>query len=628
LPIECQFYFHEHIIDMIEYRLKFLVFALGVLFSLNCSEAPSNTQHAESRTETSRVESTPIDSIVEPAATRKFKNQLVAVVKKQSDADAVMSVANEQPESGEVISVASKHSNSDKVIGQPEKEYYASKFNLKPTGEDQSAEINRVLESIPAEGTFVFDTGPEFIISSSLRIRKSITILGKNTQLNYQGPAGATIINLESSGITLKGLQVKSADQGYQGKSFIIGTTWKPNSSPLTDINISECTLSGYSGVGINLRSVSNFKLLNNQISNMPYAGIACYSVSEGVIEGNSIRKISALGTTAGNAYGITVQQLGKEFVSKGIRIANNRVEDIPWEGIDTHGSENLYVYNNELKNCAVGIAMVSSRLKSPQMVVIANNRIDQQGNMESAIRFDGRGYTKNATGIIVNNEIRGQHIRLENTDNLLIFGNDVRESETGYGIYLSGQNQNTFILNNSIQDVWSKGNGYSYAIYFRNDSNTATIDGNRMLTKGFKAPNKSGNNIGFKINEKSRYCFANIGSNDFAAAKMKDYVNTGEPKKLSRASKKSSAADYTAIEDRGLIMLSDMSAKAQVLLPELTEQNDGLSFIITNSSKKPVGCNITITSMKDPSSTTKAIAGSSTTIFFYDFYAKKIWKM
>ena len=101
-------------------------------------------------------------------------------------------------------------------------------------------------------------------------------------------------------------------------------------------------------------------------------------------------------------------------------------------------------------------------------MVVIANNQIDQQGNMESAIRFDGRGYAKNATGLIVNNNIKGQHIRLENTDNLLIFGNEVRESETGYGIYLSGQNQNTFILNNSIQDVWSKGNGNSYAIYFK----------------------------------------------------------------------------------------------------------------------------------------------------------------
>ena len=227
-----------------------------------------------------------------------------------------------------------------------------------------------------------------------------------------------------------------------------------------------------------------------------------------------------------------------------------------------------------------------------------------------------------------MNNDISGQHIRLEHTDNLLIFGNSVRESETGYGIYLSGQNVNTSILNNSIQDVWSKNNGNSYAVYFDNDSNTATIDGNRMISKGFKSPNKSVNKFGFKINEKSKYSSANIGSNDFAAAKTKDYVNTGESRKMTRKPFKSSTADFTAIEDRGVIMLNDMSANARVLLPELTKENDGLAYIITNSSKKPVNCNITITSMKDPSVESNSIAGSSTNVFLYDFYAKKIWKM
>ena len=611
---------------MILHRLKFLVFALGILASVNCSDQPS-TIHGASN-DTSAMVTNAIDSIVEPAAHFNTNKPLVTAAKKDPAVSEVEIKKKNQPKKEELIAVTSKPSKANKTVFQSDNEYYASKYNLKPTGEDQSAEISRVLESIPAGGTFVFDTGPEFIINSSLRIRNAITIVGRNTQLTYQGPPGVTIINLEASDITIKGLQVKSAEQAYQAKSFIIGTIWNSKSAPLTNITVSECTLSGYSGVGINLRYVSGFKLLNNQLSDMPYAGIACYSVTDGVIEGNTIRHITALATTAGNAYGITVQQLGKEFVSRGIRIANNRVEDVPWEGIDTHGSENLYVYNNELKDCAVGIAMVSSRLKSPQMVVIANNQIDQQGNMESAIRFDGRGYAKNATGIIVNNNIKGQHIRLENTDNLLIFGNEVRESETGYGIYLSGQNQNTFILNNSIQDVWSKGNGNSYAIYFKNDSNTATIDGNRMLSKGFKAPNKSGNKFGFKINEKSRYCSANIGSNDFAAARTKDYVNTPEVKKISRGSSKSSGREYTGIEDRGLIMLTDMSAKAQVVLPVLTEENDGLAFIVTNSSKKPVGCNVTVTSMKDPSRQSNSIPGSSTAIFLYDFYAKKIWRM
>ncbi|HSB93740.1 MAG TPA: right-handed parallel beta-helix repeat-containing protein [Flavitalea sp.] len=604
---------------MIERKLKLLVFVPGIVLSFHC--APLDRDAAKSEL-TGHV-----DPVVEAAVTVKTK-EIVAITNVHSQEFTVAGNSGKPSKAGKAAANVERQLGQDHTVLQSDHEYFASSYDLKPNGQDQSGEINRVLALIPQGGTFVFDTGPEFLINSPLRITRPITIVGKNAQLNYTGPGGVTILNLESSGITLKGIHIKAVEQAYQPKSFMIGNSWKANSSPLTDINITDCTLSGYSGVGINLRSVATFNLLNNQISHMPYAGIACYSVSEGLIEGNTIQHITALGATAGNAYGITIQQLGKEFVSRGIRISNNHVEDVPWEGIDTHGSENLYVYNNDLKSCAVGIAMVSSRIKSPQMVVIANNRIENQGHTESAIRFDGRGYAKNATGIIVNNDIRGQHIRLENTDNLLIFGNDVRESETGYGIFLSGQNQNTSILNNSIQDVWSKGNGNSYAIYFKNDSNTAIIDGNRMITKGFKPPNNSGNKFGFKINEKSQYCSANIGSNDFGTAKMKDYENTGDSKKFSRVQHKSSKNDYTGIEDRGVIMLNDMSAKAEVILPELTEQNNGLAFILTNASKKPVGCNVTLTSMKDPSSNSNSIPGSSTIVFLYDFYAKKIWMM
>jgi hypothetical protein len=586
---------------MLEIILRSYILALGIFFSVHCSEVPTETAAPMSGYTSNPPAS--IDSVVEPAA---------------------LEVKVGKPQKHQL----KKEQQPAKAIAQSVNEFYASGLNLKPSGTDQSLEINRALESIPAGATFVFDTGPEFLISAPITIRKSISITGRNTQFTYSGRPGVSIIDIQASGVSLLGLKIKAPGGSYVPKSFILATSGNSNENPLKDINITECTFSGYNGVGINLRYVTGFTVVNNKITDMAYAGIACYSVTDGVIEGNNIRNITSAGTTGGNAYGITVQQLGKDVVSRGVRIAHNRLQDIPWEGIDTHGSENLYIYNNEMKNCAVGIAMVSTRVKSPQMVVIANNRIHEQGNTKSAIRFDGRANRKNASGIIVNNDIVGQHIRLENTVNLLVFGNDVRESETGYGIYLSGQNVNTSILNNSIQDVWSKANGNSYAIYFDNDSNTATIDGNRMIAKGFKAPNKSGNKFGFKINEKSRFCSADIGTNDFAAAKMKDYVNAGESRKPKKAAFKSSTADYTGIEDRGSIMLNDMSAKASVILPELSEENDGLAFILTNSSKKAVACNITITSMKDPSSKSNSIPGSSTAIFLYDYYAKKIWRM
>ena len=170
---------------MILHRLKFFVFALGILASVNCSDQPS-TIHGASN-DTSAMVTNAIDSIVEPAAHVNTNKPLVAAAKKDPAAAEVVITKTSQPKVEELIAVESKPSKATKTVFQSNNEYYASKYNLKPTGEDQSAEISRVLESIPNGGTFVFDTGPEFIINSSLRIRNAITIVGRNTQLTYQG---------------------------------------------------------------------------------------------------------------------------------------------------------------------------------------------------------------------------------------------------------------------------------------------------------------------------------------------------------------------------------------------------------------------------------------------------------
>lgn len=596
---------------MSDIYLKSYGFLIIAIISLRCSELPSEKSQDQPDT-LSRVTGAPVAP--ESALPIQSPSSQAVLVSKKASFETASKV-------GDITG------KPDQPL-QTDQQYLASAMNFRPNGQDQSAELNRLLQSIPASATFVFDTGPEFILGSPLILTKPIQIEGRNTQLTYSGPAGVSIINLQSSGISLRNLKITAGYEKYNPKSFIIGTSGNSNSNPFSDIIISGCTISGFSGVAVNLRYVRDFKVLNNRISGMPYAGVACYSVTNGTIDGNTIKGMTAEGTAGANAYGITIQQLGQDSVSRGVRISNNNIQGVPWEGIDTHGSEYLYIYNNELKDCAVGLAMVSTRYKSPQSVILANNLVENRGNTKSAIRFDGRANARNASGIIVNNKLVGQHIRLENTSNLFIFGNEVRESETGYGIYLSGQNNNTNIQNNSIQDVWSKANGNSYAIYIDNDSNTAVIDGNRMLTKGFRSPNNTNNKFGFKINEKSKFCHADIGSNDFSSAKMKDYVEDNNIIKLSKGPGKARKADYHDIEDRSVTMLSDMSAQAKLILPELSKATDGLSFVLTNPSRKPVSANVTLTSLKDPDKSSTSLAATSTTIFYYDYYSGKIWIM
>src|SRR5688500_13256308 len=95
-------------------------------------------------------------------------NQVVEIREKPSS----LSVSTDDRKSAVIAASPSTYlekDSIDKTIHPPRKsnlhatgEYYASALNLRPTGDDQSAEINRVLASLPSGATFVFDTGPEF----------------------------------------------------------------------------------------------------------------------------------------------------------------------------------------------------------------------------------------------------------------------------------------------------------------------------------------------------------------------------------------------------------------------------------------------------------------------------------
>src|SRR6476620_6931384 len=82
-------------INMTEHKLKFLVLVLGVLFSVNCSEAPPNP--ASTMTDSNVVISPTIDSIVEPAAPVTIRKQFVSLAKKGFDSAELATEPKAQP---------------------------------------------------------------------------------------------------------------------------------------------------------------------------------------------------------------------------------------------------------------------------------------------------------------------------------------------------------------------------------------------------------------------------------------------------------------------------------------------------------------------------------------------------
>lgn len=507
--------------------------------------------------------------------------------------------------------------------------FYTSALGLVPNGQDQTNDIIRVLSDLPVGATLMFDNGPGFNVGSPITIRKPVRLITKKTAINYIGPAGALIFNIKSSDVLIRGFLVTAPYGSYVPNSFMIATSGSTNTTPYRNIEISDCSLTGYRGVGINLRYVRDFTVRNNSISNMPYAGVAGYSVINGVIDGNTIRDITADSTNSKNAYGITIQHKSDDSVSNTIRISNNRISGIPWEGIDTHGGDYLYIYNNDVKDCRVGIAMVSNRVKSPTGICIFNNRVEARGSNKSSIQFDGRSTMQSATGLIANNTIIGQHIRLENTSNMLVYGNEIRESGTGFGIYLNGYNYNSSILDNTIQDVWAK-SGRSFAIYFDKDSNTAIVDGNKLVSKGFNPPRGAKNGAGFKISDKSMTSSAEIGNNDFGDRNDRKLSGPERKELLSKKrgsgnGRKSANAD-DQVSDGGVIVVDDQSSSEKLQLPSLGTETDGHVYLVKNQTGRSIRASTNLTRLADPSSTTNTLAANKTAILFYDNKTRRIW--
>lgn len=204
-------------------------------------------------------------------------------------------------------------------------------------------------------GQFIVSSGPALIIGSS-----NVDVIG--TQIY-----GANVFTA-----SLDESQKFIYAQGTQG-------------APLTNLSVLACRLYGSQKDNIRFEWCTDSIISSNLVKNFLYSGIMLLSCEGVTVTGNNVSN-GLMKDPVKNVYGIMTSDLDNTEAarSRNISITGNRVHQIDWEAIDTHGGDGITITGNTVTASPRGIALVSgnlSRLTVPTRCVVTGNNIDASGS-------------------------------------------------------------------------------------------------------------------------------------------------------------------------------------------------------------------------------------------------------
>lgn len=408
---------------------------------------------------------------------------------------------------------------------------------------DDTAPLQAAITAAAPFGVAVDLRGKTYKITDVLNVPAGTTL--RNGFIHQTG-AGKTALKVQGSRVTLRELTITGRHTVATAASgeYAIRVQGADSSHQLSGILIEGCAVELFGMYGISLEHVSGFKVINNDLGDIGYAAISTLSALHGVISGNYIDNV--LAGFSSNGYGIAlsrneVNSLTSDPRSAKIVVADNVIKNIPWEGIDTHGGEDLTVTGNVIINCKTGIAIGSAdgagqvNMYAPLRVTVTGNTIDStrtDGSYGAGISFTGvAGATsatpavEYATGTIANNVIRGHGdqsnsnigaIYMRNTLGVAVTGNVLIEPAPS-GVLLYYDNRAVSVIGNTIVDVWSNTvTSSSAAITLRADYTTGLIAGNTMYANGKAATTLNAAGLWYPAAAVSD---VNIGINSFGIA-------------------------------------------------------------------------------------------------------------
>lgn len=344
----------------------------------------------------------------------------------------------------------------------------------------------------------------EWAIAEPITVSKAVTIQ------SVRGGVVATTTDVHAfnvivSGVTFDGVALTgagSATAGSQAAIRAVGTV----AAPITGLTVRNCSISGFRKYGIEGEHVHDFIIEWNRIESIAYGGVMLTSPLRGEVGHNTIRNIvQPAGFT--NSYGIaatrnSTQTLAASPRATSVQIYNNRVDGVPgWEGIDTHGGEDILIKENTVHNCNVGIALVPGvdavgvDAYAPKRIKVLNNTVTSgvtDGTRSIGIQLVGctngvDSVIEYADAVIQGNTVDGHgRQNLANTGAIFmqatigtVVNNNVITEAGLNAIHATHNNKSLAVDNNTAVDTWTSSMAYTSVLRVSSHYNTVKAAGN-----------------------------------------------------------------------------------------------------------------------------------------------------
>lgn len=295
------------------------------------------------------------------------------------------------------------------------------------------------------------ETGKNVLFSKTYKVNSNISIYNDSV-LSGEGKiiqsSTFSIFTFSNCKVTISGLSFS-------------GPTPTNNNPGSHMIELVNCTSSIIENCDFNyvcaesaiyVESSDDIHIIRNRINNYSFIGVLIYKDCDGVIvDGNTIT--NCVNTSQGYGIQNNIPAAGGAF-AKNLSITNNVIRNVAaWDGIMSHGGENITISGNICESCRTGIDC-SGKWADSQSVqknyVITNNTLTSSTDTSIA------GSNINVGIIFGYNAYSGQRILSENA---VIANNIIKDFNIGTGTSTTGglriaNAKNVRITGNSISGV------------------------------------------------------------------------------------------------------------------------------------------------------------------------------
>lgn len=417
---------------------------------------------------------------------------------------------------------------------------------------DDAAAINAVIAMMTPGDELYFRPDKTFLANSAINVDKGMKVSGYGATLKTTNQA-VHQLNITASDVTVEGLRLQGAHfSSYQGNGgtgiWAFANNW---AQALERLTFRDLKIDTQPFVGIYTKWGKEHSYRNILVYDVVYGGIIGMSIQGAVVQ--SCRVKNVVKHAANQPYGISftrwsLDTLAASPKSRDIAVIDCTVEDVGWEGIETHGADGMRIIGNRVRRCLFGIAAVPcpdtdtvTDVYSPNNMQIVGNLVDGEvtdGTRNAGITVVGADQTgqndQYATGcVIANNVIRrmgsgaasglgtdpnivGGGIRLYWTRGAVI-SNNILIEPSHWGIVLWTRNDGAVVQGNTIIDPWSNTSVNAGAIGIRGTDNTWTLQGNRLVRASKTATTVAA--YGMYVSTNTNNLWSQGGGNDFSAA-------------------------------------------------------------------------------------------------------------